>query len=100
MTPFRFPPNSGYDPLLRSYLRALVSELNDVLSRLREKQEKLSSEALLPVGISSLSSLPAGVETEDDTAFAVRMGKNVLLTAGDRLFLGFPDGDGIRWTEK
>ncbi len=101
MIPFRLPPSgSGSDPAIRSYLRALVSELNDAVSRLGEKQEKLSSEALLPVGPSALPSLPAGIGAEDGTAFAVRMGENVLLIAAGRLFLGVPDGDGLRWTEK
>lgn len=100
MIPFRLPPKNGNELLLRSYLRTLVSDLNEAVSALGKNQEKLTSEALLPADLSSLPSLPAGIGAEDETAFAVRMGKNVLLTAGNHLFLGTSDGENLRWTEK
>ena len=98
---FRYPPAGGSADALRFYLRSLVSELNAAAALLSDRQEKFSSDAALSVTPETLPSLPAGITPEDFEAggySAVRMGKNILLAAGNRLFLGAPEGEELNWT--
>ena len=102
---FRYPPAGGGTEALRSYLRVLAAELNEAVALLGERQDRFSADAALSVAADALPSLPAGMTPEDfaEGGFsAIRMGKNVLLAAGNRLFLGSPDGKeeetDLKWT--